>query len=116
MVRLARNRVDKMFELSQAAYAERFLQSLGIDQSRFVRTPIKLSEPKNIWNFNDSPSDSSPVMETSKKIPIISLCHLPPNELYHLTLKKSAEPNGSQPGVDNKTKSCSLSRPNYLYN
>ncbi|KAL6817282.1 hypothetical protein J3E69DRAFT_358472 [Trichoderma sp. SZMC 28015] len=72
------------------------------------------NELKDIWNFDDSPTDSSPVPETSKKMPIVSPDHLPPDELYELTPKKvaaptqvAAKPNGSQPVVNDETKSCS---------
>ncbi|KKO96404.1 hypothetical protein THAR02_11495, partial [Trichoderma harzianum] len=77
------------------------------------------NEPKDIWNFDDSPTDSSPVPETSKKKPIISPNHLPPDDLYDLTPKKAAapaqvvaKPNGSQPVVDDETTSCS-SKPTF---
>ncbi|KAJ4854934.1 uncharacterized protein T069G_10492 [Trichoderma breve] len=78
------------------------------------------NEPKDIWNFDDSPTDSSPIPETSKKMPTISSGHLPADELYDLTPKKSvptpaaaasmpaaAKPNGSQPVVNEETKRCS---------
>ncbi|QYT02170.1 hypothetical protein H0G86_009176 [Trichoderma simmonsii] len=78
------------------------------------------NEPKDIWNFDDSPSDSSPVPETSKKMPTLSSDHLPADELYDLTPKKAvptpaaaasmpaaAKPNGSQPVVNDEPKSCS---------
>ncbi|PKK46817.1 hypothetical protein CI102_11007 [Trichoderma harzianum] len=78
------------------------------------------NEPKDIWNFDDSPTDSSPILETSKKMPTIPSGHLPADELYDLTPKKAvptpaaaasmpaaAKPNGSQPVVNDETKSCS---------
>ncbi|KAF3076200.1 hypothetical protein CFAM422_001539 [Trichoderma lentiforme] len=72
------------------------------------------NEPKDIWNFDDSLSDSSPVSETSKKMPTLSSDHLPADELYEFTPKKAAppaqvapKPNGSQPVVNDETKSCS---------
>lgn len=71
------------------------------------------NEPKDIWNFDDSPTDSSPISETSKKMPTLSSEHLPADELYDLTPKKAvptpaaAKPNGSQPVVNDETKSCS---------
>ncbi|KAL6797907.1 hypothetical protein GGI42DRAFT_361896 [Trichoderma sp. SZMC 28013] len=50
------------------------------------------NEHKDIWNFDDSPSDSSPIPETSKEIPTISSDHLPPDELYDFTPKKATAP------------------------
>ncbi|KAK4085106.1 uncharacterized protein Triagg1_96 [Trichoderma aggressivum f. europaeum] len=74
-------------------------------------------EPKDIWNFEDSPSDSSPIPATSKNMPTVSPDHLPADELYDLTPKKVtvptpavAKPDGSQPVVNDEAKSCS-SRP-----
>ncbi|KAL6816291.1 hypothetical protein V8C40DRAFT_277248 [Trichoderma camerunense] len=81
---------------------------------------VGANEPKDIWNFDDSLSDGSPVPETSKKIPIVSSDHLPPDEIYDLTPKKAvptpagaastsaaAKPNDSQPVLNDETKSSS---------
>ncbi|KAM6485928.1 hypothetical protein HDV62DRAFT_262726 [Trichoderma sp. SZMC 28011] len=78
------------------------------------------NEPKDIWNFDDSPTDSSPAPETSKQMPTISPNHLPADELYDLTPKKAvptpaaaasmpavAKPTDSQPVVNDETKSGS---------
>ncbi|KAL6818360.1 hypothetical protein GGI42DRAFT_338155 [Trichoderma sp. SZMC 28013] len=71
-------------------------------------------EPKDIWNFDDSPSNSSPIPEKAKEIPMVSSDHLPADELYDLTPKKVtvptpavAKPNGSQPVANDDTKGSS---------
>ncbi|KAL7954882.1 hypothetical protein V8C34DRAFT_316927 [Trichoderma compactum] len=71
-------------------------------------------EPKDIWNFDDTPSESSPTTEMAKEIPMVSSAHLPPDELYDSTPKKAAAPahtdaklNGSQPVIGDDTKGSS---------
>ncbi|KAL6693993.1 hypothetical protein J3F84DRAFT_395715 [Trichoderma pleuroticola] len=107
--------------------AERNDQSYGpmktVDVSETASTVHRSSsfgvanEPNDIWNFDDNPSDGSPVLEASKEMPTLSSGHLPAEELYDLTPKKAtvptqtdAKPNGSQPVVNNEAKSC-LSKP-----
>ncbi|KAL7935428.1 hypothetical protein V8C35DRAFT_279158 [Trichoderma chlorosporum] len=70
----------------------------GIDFSETAST-IRRSSPfgashrsKDIWNFDDSPPDSSPPTATSKNAQIISSDHLPDDELYDSTPKKVAVP------------------------
>ncbi|KKO98357.1 hypothetical protein THAR02_09548 [Trichoderma harzianum] len=59
-------------------------------------------ESNDIWNFDDSPTDSSPIPETSKEMPTIPSDHAPSDELYDFTPKKAtaltqaaAKPNRS---------------------
>ncbi|KAF3065719.1 hypothetical protein CFAM422_009683 [Trichoderma lentiforme] len=63
---------------------------------------VGANEPKDIWNFDDSPTDSSPIPETSKEMPTIPWDHSLPDELYNFTPKKAtaltqaaAKPNSS---------------------
>ncbi|PNP51390.1 hypothetical protein THARTR1_08040 [Trichoderma harzianum] len=107
--------------------AERNDQSYGpmktVDVSETASTVHRSSsfgvanEPNDIWNFDDNPSDGSPVLEASKEMPTLSSGHLPAEELYDLTPKKAtvptqtdAKPNGNQPVVNDEAKSC-LSKP-----
>ncbi|KAK0763617.1 hypothetical protein N5P37_002996 [Trichoderma harzianum] len=60
------------------------------------------NEPKDIWNFDDSPTESSPIPETSKEMPTIPSDHSPSDELYDFIPKKAtaqtqapANPNSS---------------------
>ncbi|KAK4080900.1 hypothetical protein Trihar35433_2005 [Trichoderma harzianum] len=50
---------------------------------------VGANEPKDIWNFDDSPTDSGPIPETSKEMPTVSSDHSPSDELYDFTPKKA---------------------------
>lgn len=57
---------------------------------------VGANEPKDIWNFDDSPTDSSPIPETSKNMPTIPSDHSPHDELDDFTSKKTYCTNASR--------------------